>query len=103
MSCALSPVCGPPRRLPVTDYDRQSGVLSVTKARVGGIDCTKNGEDRRIVLCPRAIAIIERQLRLRERLARAGIVQHQHLFFTDEGKPIPDVKYPYCAVSRVSA
>jgi hypothetical protein len=55
------------------------------------------------VLCPRAIAIIERQLRLRERLARAGIVQHQHLFFTDEGKPIPDVKYPYCAVSRVSA
>jgi integrase len=88
--------------LVISDYDRRRGVLSVTKARVGGIDkdCTKTGEDRRIVLCPRAIAIIERQLRLRERLARAGIVQHQHLFFTDEGKPIPDVKYPYCRWER---
>ena len=83
--------------LVVTDYDRQRGVLSITKARVDGIDkdCTKTGEDRRIVLCPRAIAIIERQLRLRARLSAAGLIQHQHLFFTDEGGCIPDVKYPY--------
>ena len=34
-----------------------TAVLSVTKARVYGIDkdCTKTGEDRRLVLCPRAI------------------------------------------------
>lgn len=83
--------------LVVTDYDRQRGVLSVTKARVDGIDkdCTKTGEDRRIVLCPRAIAIIDRQLRLRARVSAAGLIQHQHLFFTDEGGCIPDVKYPY--------
>jgi integrase len=83
--------------LAITDYDRPRGVLSVTKARVGGIDkdCTKTGEDRRIVLCPRAIAIVERQLRLRVRRVRAGLVQHQHMFFTDEGGRIPDVKYPY--------
>jgi hypothetical protein len=76
-------------RVPHLDPGRISGVLSVTKARVGGIDkdCTKTGEDRRIVLCPRAIAVVERQLRLRARLVRAGIVQHQHLFFTDEGGP----------------
>jgi hypothetical protein len=83
--------------LVVTDYDRQRGVLSVTKARVGGIakDCTKTGEDRRIVLCPRSIAIIERQLRLRARVSAAGLIRHQHLFFTDEGGCISDVKYPY--------
>ena len=40
------------------------------------------------------------QLRLRERLARAGLVQHQRLFFTHEGSPIPDVKYPYCRWER---
>jgi integrase len=48
--------------LTVSDYDRRNGVLSVTKARVDGIDkdCTKNGEDRRIQLCRRAVAILER-------------------------------------------
>lgn len=44
--------------LVVADYDRANGVLSITKARVHGIarDVTKNGEDRRVELCPRAIA-----------------------------------------------
>jgi integrase len=44
--------------LVVTDYDAAHGVLRITKARVGGLDkdVTKTGEDRRIVLCPRAIA-----------------------------------------------
>jgi integrase len=57
--------------LVVTDYDAAHGVLSIAKARVLGIDkdVTKTGEDRRIVLCSRARAIIERQLRLRERLS----------------------------------
>jgi len=46
-------------------------------------------------VCPRAIAIIKRQLGLRERLAREGRIEHDHLFFTDTGRPIPDLKYPY--------
>jgi len=60
--------------LVITDYDAAHGVLSITKARVLGVDkdVTKTGEDRRIRLCRRAITVIERQLRLRERLAREG-------------------------------
>jgi hypothetical protein len=64
--------------LVVTDYDAAHGVLSITKARVGGIDkdVTKTGEDRRIVLCSRAIAVIERQLRLRQQSGGAGSRDH---------------------------
>ena len=88
--------------LVVTDYDAAHGVLSITKARVLGIDkdVTKTGEDRRIVLCPRAIAVIERQFHLRERMVRSGLIDHDHLFFTDSGAPIPDVKYPYVRWQR---
>jgi hypothetical protein len=71
--------------------------LNITKARVYGIDkdVTKTGEDRRIVLCPRAVAIIERQLRLREREVFAGLIRHDHLFFTASGAPMMDLKYAY--------
>jgi len=56
----------------VTDYDAAHGVLSISKARVNGIDkvVTKTGRDRRILLCPRAITVIERQLRLLPYMAR---------------------------------
>ena len=88
--------------LVVTDYDAAHGVLSITKARVLGVDkdVTKTGEDRRIRLCRRAIAVIERQLRLRERLAREGRINHDRLFFTDSGRPISDLKYPYTRWQR---
>jgi integrase len=88
--------------LVVADYDAVHGVLSITKARVLGIDkdVTETGEDRRIVLCPRAVAVVEHQLRLRERLTRAGLIDHDHLFFTDSGAPIPDVRYPYVRWQR---
>jgi len=58
----------------VTDYDATHGVLSVTKARVHGLDkdVTKTRADRRVVLCPRAVAVLERQLRLRKRWVHAG-------------------------------
>jgi integrase len=80
-----------------TDYDAAKGVLNITKARVCGIDqdVTKTGEDGRIVLCPRAVAIIERQLRLRERLVGDGLIHHDHLFFTESGAPMADLKYAY--------
>jgi len=72
-------------------------VLSITKARVNGIDqdVTKTGEDRRIVLCPRAVAILERQLRLRERAVAAGLIHHEALFFTTAGAPIQQLGYGY--------
>jgi integrase len=83
--------------LAVTDYDAMHGVLSVTKARVNGIDqdVTKTGEDRRILLCPRAVVILERHLRLREQRVRAGDIQHESLFFTDAGAPIANLRYGY--------
>jgi integrase len=83
--------------LVVSDYDRANGVLSITKARVGGIerDVTKNGEDRRVELCPRAVAILEAHLAWREWLIRKGHVNHDALFFTHDYRPIRDIGYPY--------
>jgi len=71
--------------------------LSVTRARVDGIDkdCTKTHEDRRIKLCRRAVAVIERQLRFRDRLTAKDLINHSYLFVTDDGRPIPHVSYPY--------
>jgi integrase len=76
--------------LVVSDYDAVNGVLSVTKARVAGIDRdrTKIGEDRRVKLCRRARAVLERQLALREELVRRGRIQHDQLFFYADGRPI---------------
>src|SRR5207253_7752994 len=66
--------------LVVTDYDRAHRILSVSKARVDGIDkdCTKTNEDRRIKLCRRAVVILERQLRLRDRLTAEGRTHHNY-------------------------
>jgi hypothetical protein len=81
----------------VRDYDRANGVLSITKARVDGVerDVTKNGEDRRVELCPRAVAILEAHLAWREWLIRKGHVNHDALFFTHDYRPIRDIGYPY--------
>lgn len=45
-------------------------------------------------MCSRTL---ERQLILRERLASAGCIHHQHLFFTATGEPIHHLRYPYGA------
>jgi len=83
--------------LVVSDYDRANGVLSITKARVRGIprDVTKTGEDRRVELCPRAVAILESHLAWRATLVREGRIHHDALFFTHDFQPIPDAKYPF--------
>lgn len=64
----------------VSDYDAINGVLSITKARVLGIDRdrTKIDEDRRVVLNAHARAVLECQLHLRERLERGGRIQHMY-------------------------
>ena len=76
--------------LRVGDYDRANGLLNITKTRVRGRQrsTTKNGRDRSIELCPRAIAVIERQLQLRAPFDRRGWIDHDSLFFTDRGAPI---------------
>lgn len=83
--------------LGVADYDAKHRTLSITKARVAGMDkdVTKTGNDRRIALSPRAVAALERQLALRERLRRAGRSDHEHLFFTATGAPIRRLHVPY--------
>jgi integrase len=83
--------------LVVADFDRARGTVTVTKACVAGHnkDCTKTGEDRRIVLCPRALAVLQRQLALREQLRRAGKLDHEYLFFKANGAPIRNLQYPY--------
>ena len=82
--------------LTVSDYDAAFGTLTVNKACVLGIDkdCTKTRQDRVIQLCPRAIAVLERQLQLRERLQRAGLIDHDLLFFQTSGEPIRSLLGP---------
>ncbi len=82
--------------LRVSDYDAVRGMLDVTKARVNGIDkvCTKTGDDRRIVLSPRAIGVLKRHLAFREALVRAGNIDHDFLFFKADGQPICNLQYP---------
>ncbi len=83
--------------LVASDFDAARGTVTVTKACVAGHDkdCTKTGEDRRIVLCPRARTVLQRQLALREQLKRAGKLGHEHLFFKANGAPIRNLQYPY--------
>ena len=82
--------------LRVSDYDAVRGTLDVTKARVNGIDkdCTKTGDDRRIALSPRAIGVLKRHLTFRDALVRAGVIDHDFLFFTADGQPIRNLQYP---------
>jgi integrase len=81
----------------VTDFDIGSGTLKVNKACVAGVDkdSTKTGEDRRITLCPRALEVMTRQLELRERLKRAGKVDHDRLIFKATGGAIRILQYPH--------
>lgn len=81
----------------VSDYDPTRQQLSVTKARVQRIDreVTKTGEARQVLLCPRAVAVLERQLRLRERLKHEGRIDHEYLFFEGSGRAFRDTRNPY--------
>jgi integrase len=80
--------------LALTDLDLVNGIISINKARVYGVDrCkTKTGEDRRVELCPRALTVLRRQLRLRERLAAERKIQHEYVFCQDSGERIEDLQ-----------
>jgi integrase len=81
----------------VSDFDSLRSRLAVTKARVRRIDreVTKTGEGRHVRLCPRALTVLSRQLRLREALKQAGRINHEFLFFDRNGRPFQDTKNPY--------
>jgi integrase len=83
--------------LVLDDFDAARGTLRVNKARVAGVDkaSTKTGEDRRLVLCPRALEVLKRQLTLRARLESACHIHHGFLFFKASGEPIRSLQYPY--------
>ncbi len=77
------------------DFDEVHGTLSVTKARVYGVDkdTTKTHEDRVIQLCPRAIAVLTRQLGLYRHLKSRGRIDHDQLCFKHDGAPIRYLGY----------
>lgn len=81
----------------VTDWDAQRGVINITKARVAGVDrnMTKTAESRRVTLCPRALAVLKRQLHLHERLSSTGHIRHQSLFFDTCGAPFQNTRKQY--------
>jgi integrase len=74
--------------LVLSDIDLVNGIVSVKEARVAGIDRdrTKTGDDRRITLCPRALAVLERQLSLRARPEATGIIRRDHVFCRETGE-----------------
>jgi integrase len=83
--------------LTVDDCDLSQGKLVVSKARVmkRDKDRTKTGEDRIVELCPRALEVLKRHLALRARLKLQGKINHDDLFFRDDGRPIRDLNHPY--------
>lgn len=79
------------------DFDATRGTMKVDKACVAARDkdATKNGDERVIVLRPRALAVVVRQLALRGRLEREGRIDHGKLFVKANGEPIRNLQYPY--------
>jgi integrase len=80
----------------VSDCDLAKGTIAITKARVMARDKdrTKTSEDRIVALCPRALAVLKRQLALRERWQRLGVqFNHEHVFFKDDSEPIRHLHY----------
>ena len=83
--------------LTVHDCDTTKGTIAINKAIVLGKekDRTKTREDRDITLCGRALQVLKRQLELRATLAQAGKLQHERVFFQEDGAPIVNLSYPY--------
>lgn len=56
-------------------------------------------EDRSIRLCPRVVAVLERQLRFRERFVREESITHTCSLLT-KAPPIPEVRFPHVRRKR---
>jgi integrase len=73
-------------------FDERKGVLCVTKARVlrRDKDRTKTQEDRNVDLTPRALQVLKSHLELRATYVAAGKINHDRLFFLEDGSAISD-------------
>lgn len=58
-------------------------------------DRTKTSEDRLVGLNPRALRVLKHQLALHEKLKLAGKIDHDELFFKENGEPIRSLQYPW--------
>jgi integrase len=83
--------------LKTSDCDLANGKIRITHVRVRRRekDRTKTGEDREIALCPRAFQVLQRQLALRQALAARGLIDHDFIFFQDNGAPIIHLSHPW--------
>ena len=84
--------------LRVNNCDLTKGTIKICESIVlkQDKDRPKTNEDRTVELCPRALAVLKRQLQLRDVYQRAGKIRHHdRVFFRDDGKPIRDLKYVY--------
>jgi integrase len=83
--------------LTINGCDLVKGKIRITKARVRGRgkDRTKTREDREINLCGRALDVLKRQMSLRAQLVLAGNIDHDFVFFQEDGAPILNLSYPY--------
>jgi integrase len=82
--------------LVLSDIDLANGIIGVNKARVSGVDRnkTKTSEDRRVQLCPRALSVLRRHLRLRAALSADGKIDHEHVFFAETGEALLSLQNP---------
>jgi integrase len=83
--------------LTTRDCDLAAAKIYINKAIVlrRAKDRTKTGIDREIALCGRALAVLKRQFALREELRRVGKIDHDLVFFDEDGAPIINLSYPY--------
>jgi integrase len=83
--------------LTIHDCDLVKGKIEVNKAvvRAREKDRTKTGLDRQINLCGHALDVLRRQLALREDLVGARKIDHDLVFFQEDGSPILNLSYPY--------
>ena len=76
----------------LSDIDLAHGIISINKAGVSGVE-TKTSEDRRVQLCPRALSVLTRHLRLRTSLEAAGKIDHQHVFCLETDAPLRTLQH----------
>jgi len=79
----------------LADLDLAHSIVNIHRSRVAGIERngTKTGVDRRVALCPRALLVLRKQLRLRARLEAAGKLDHDYVFVQSSGAPLRNLQY----------
>ncbi len=73
------------------NFDRRSGVLRISEARVMGRDkkTTKTSVERDVELNPRALSVIKR------RRPKSELLEHKRIFTIEGGEPFHDLQRPW--------